>query len=258
MREHYDMIPAWKLKYPADRRSFSVRGEHAGTMDKTMRALFEAVMPVIIHFAATSFLAMAGEAFFPGMDAGTRVTGVTVLSAVLCIPLFCAMYSTDLKRGRFPAGERRESEKLQRQIVICLLCLTAGGACSAAAGLIMRASGLYRFFSNDIQEMLLNSPLLLQLFGIGLAVPVCEEFLYRGLVYGRVRSMIPRGWAVCICSLLFAAGHGNVIQAMYAFPMALILTVLYERDRSLTAPVLFHIGANMLTVAMHILGIAAG
>ena len=45
------MIPALKLKYPADRRSFSVRGEHAGTMDKTMRALFEAVMPVIIHFA---------------------------------------------------------------------------------------------------------------------------------------------------------------------------------------------------------------
>lgn len=223
-------------------------------MDKTVRALFEAVMPVIIHFAAVSLLAMAGESLFPGMDAGMRVTGVTVLAAVLCIPLFGSMYGSDLKRGRFPAGEREENGGRKRSIPACLLFLFGGAACSAAAGFFMRMAGMYRLFSNDTQEMLLKSPLFLQLFGIGLAVPVCEELLYRGLVYGRVRCMIPRRWAVCICCLLFAAGHGNVIQAVYAFPMALILTLLYERNGSLVPPVLFHIGANMLTVVMNAMG----
>lgn len=223
-------------------------------MDKTARALSEAVMPVIIHFAAVSLLTIACEALFPGMEAGTRLTGVTVLAAVLCLPLFAAMYDSDLKRGRFPAGECMETGELRRRIPALILSFAVGAACSAAAGIIMRGAGLYRVFSNDTQEMLLGSPLLLQLFGIGLAVPVCEELLYRGLVYGRVRSMIPRRWAILLCCLLFAAGHGNVIQAIYAFPMALILTVLYERNRSLAVPVLFHIGANMLTVVMNALG----
>ena len=229
-------------------------------MEKTARDFCGAVLPVFIHFAAVSFLSMAGETFFPGTDTGLRVTGVTVLAAAMCTPLFTAMYRRDLRRGRFPAGECSDEKKRRWVIPAALLfalCLAAGAACSAAAGAAMRLLGMYRLFSNETQEMLLSSPPALQIIGIGLIVPVFEELLYRGLVYGRVRSLIPRRWAMILCSLLFATGHGNVIQALYAFPMAILLIALYERDRSLAAPVLFHIGANMFTVVMHLLGAAA-
>ncbi len=88
----------------------------------------------------------------------------------------------------------------------------------------------------------------MQLLGPGLLVPLTEELIFRGLLYGRMRTRLQMKQAVLLSALLFAFYHGNPVQILYAFPMALLLAILYERGESLIYPILFHMGANLTAI----------
>lgn len=114
--------------------------------------------------------------------------------------------------------------------------------------LILNAVHLTEHFSNASQEALFQSNLLLQIIGIGLFVPFVEELVFRGLVYGKMRRLFSFRVAAAVSAALFALYHGNIVQLVYAFPMGLLLAWSYERWGSLSAPVLLHIGANLLGI----------
>ncbi|MCD7882190.1 MAG: CPBP family intramembrane metalloprotease, partial [Lachnospiraceae bacterium] len=84
--------------------------------------------------------------------------------------------------------------------------------------------------------------------GPGLFVPIAEELIFRGLVYARMRIRLQVGSAAFFSALLFALYHGNPIQAIYAFPMAIVLALLYEHGGKLIYPILFHMGANLAAI----------
>ena len=54
--------------------------------------------------------------------------------------------------------------------------------------------------------------------------------------------------AAAVSAALFALYHGNIVQLVYAFPMGLLLAWSYERWGNLSAPVLRHIGANLVGI----------
>lgn len=114
--------------------------------------------------------------------------------------------------------------------------------------LILNVVHLTEHFSNASQEALFQSNLLVQIIGIGLFVPFVEELVFRGLVYGKMRRLFSFRAAAAVSAALFALYHGNIVQLVYAFPMGLLLAWSYERWGSLSAPVLLHIGANLLGI----------
>jgi len=151
---------------------------------------------------------------------------------------------------------------------LCVAAFAAGGLCSYLAGVVMSALHLDRIFSNATQELMLRSPLWLQILGPGLSAAAAEELTYRGLVCSRLRKCLSHVAAAILTSLLFAAGHGNMIQALYAFPMALLLQQLRHlsetetgrRLQVITHPagvliweICFHAGANLLTITLQAL-----
>ena len=74
--------------------------------------------------------------------------------------------------------------------------------------------------------------------------PVCEEIVYRGLVFGaaeRMDGFIP---ALILTTMLFAFGHGTVLQAALAVPVGLILGIVREKKGNLLAPAVLHISLN--------------
>ena len=123
-----------------------------------------------------------------------------------------------------------------------------GMAGNTLFSLILNAVHLTEHFSNASQEALFQSNLLLQIIGIGLFVPFVEELVFRGLVYGKMRRLFSFRVAAAVSAALFALYHGNIVQLVYAFPMGLLLAWSYERWGSLSAPVLLHIGANLLGI----------
>lgn len=82
--------------------------------------------------------------------------------------------------------------------------------------------------------------------GIAVLAPICEELLFRGLIQGELRRVMPEGFAVLVQALLFSAFHVQPIQVIYVFLPALALGAVYAWTRSLWVPIVMHIAFNAL------------
>lgn len=114
--------------------------------------------------------------------------------------------------------------------------------------------------------------LIYELLGSCLVIPVAEELLFRGVVYGRLKLLFAaseagRGAsralppaadafgifgaariAAVLSALLFGLVHFNLVQFLYAGLLGLVLALLYEKSGFLYVPVLGHIAANLAAV----------
>lgn len=113
-----------------------------------------------------------------------------------------------------------------------------------AACWISRSKGLkqIRGFLRDVLGPFLDRCRLIDILFLALLAGVCEEVLFRGLVYQFIRPFNPT-LAIIVTSLLFAAAHA--ITPLYAFLagfMGLYLTALMTVDPSpnLLIPITAH------------------
>lgn len=141
------------------------------------------------------------------------------------------------------------------RIFMGIACFVSGGILDRVWSQVLLWLRVQDYFSNQTQEQLLASQLAVQIIGLGILVPVAEELIFRGLLYARIRRMLPVWASVLTASVIFALYHGNMIQILFAFPMAIILTLLYEKGKWISYPILFHMGVNLTTV---VLGALAG
>jgi membrane protease YdiL (CAAX protease family) len=92
-----------------------------------------------------------------------------------------------------------------------------------------------------------------------LVLPLYEELLFRGALYGGLRRMFHPALAVVIGGLLFGAAHGEFSVALLpTSALGMMLCVLYERTASLATPVMFHAAQNCLVLALLSLGPVSG
>lgn len=85
-----------------------------------------------------------------------------------------------------------------------------------------------------------------EVLGMAVAGPVCEEVIYRGLVFGRGEKLLGRPGAVLVSSLLFGAAHGSLLQMGMAVAAGVLFCLIRLRSRSLCAAVFVHMGVNLL------------
>lgn len=84
-----------------------------------------------------------------------------------------------------------------------------------------------------------------------LAAPLCEEFIFRGLIQGGLRRSLPAWQAIGIAAALFAIVHPPA-SMLPVFVLGLCTGLAYERSGSLLAPMLVHAGYNAVIVAFHL------
>jgi sodium transport system permease protein len=85
---------------------------------------------------------------------------------------------------------------------------------------------------------------------LGAVVPaVCEEALFRGLIFGGLRGL-GAGWAVVLSSLLFGLAHGSVYRLLPTFFLGGVMGLLRWRSGSLAPSMVFHGLHNGLAVAL--------
>jgi len=79
-------------------------------------------------------------------------------------------------------------------------------------------------------------------------VPICEEVFFRGFLQNAFRARMPWLPATIVQCLIFGFGHTfGIVHAIGACFIGLILTLVYERRRTLITPVMVHAGANFLS-----------
>lgn len=91
--------------------------------------------------------------------------------------------------------------------------------------------------------------LFVQILGVGILVPISEEFIYRGLFYNRLKDMWSAKRAAVFTCLVFGLLHGNIVQTVYAIAFSALFIYAYERFGTLKAPILVHIAANLTSLA---------
>jgi len=122
---------------------------------------------------------------------------------------------------------------------------TAGAAVAALAGIACAA--LLPQPAASLPGVLSWDGLWLLAPGV-LAAPLCEEFIFRGLLQGGLRRSLPAWQAIGIAAALFAVVHPPA-SMLPVFVLGLCAGFAYERSGALLAPMLVHAGYNAALLA---------
>lgn len=206
---------------------------------KTVRVL----EPVLIHYVVSNLVGMAGTAIGLHTDAAL----LTMITALLVLPLFLQM----MRRDRADRGEEKETAlSIWEYGKIASL----GVASNLALTVVLNLMLVHFPFSSQVQERLFASGMAAQVVGLGVIVPLMEEVAFRGLVYDRLKDYNKKWSAALIAAAIFALYHGNIVQILFAFPMALIIIGVYRKWSTLKAPVAFHMAVNLSSILLTAFG----
>jgi uncharacterized protein len=87
---------------------------------------------------------------------------------------------------------------------------------------------------------------------VAVIVPIVEETVFRGLLYGWLRSRLGVAAAVILSSLIFAFGHGILMLVPALAVTGLVLALVYEKSGSLWPPIIVHGAINAaMTIALY-------
>lgn len=94
-----------------------------------------------------------------------------------------------------------------------------------------------------------NNPSLLIYLAILTVVvaPLCEEFVFRGYIYGTLKRFSCRFFAATISALFFAVVHTSLWSLAPLFIVGFLLAIIYEISGSLWAAILTHALFNGVT-----------
>ena len=99
----------------------------------------------------------------------------------------------------------------------------------------------------------------LLVFSAVILAPLWEELIFRGLLYGYLKSRMSVFAALLVSSLIFSAYHFNLNALMPLLIVGIATGYIYERTRSLYFAIFFHALFNALSMAvLFILFILAG
>ncbi|MDO4323426.1 MAG: CPBP family intramembrane metalloprotease [Lachnospiraceae bacterium] len=221
-----------------------------------MGEIFGLITPLLLHMMVSELaVALLGSYLDPA--------ACTTIASLLVIPAAFMMYRKDCGRISSEAGRRQskrgflqgEQTECSKGRLLCfgVFCFIAGGVLNILWSGLLNAMHIPDYFSNQTQEALLAGEMLLQVIGLGILVPVAEELVFRGLIYKRMKRFFSVRISVLLSAALFAVYHGNPIQMIFAFPMAIALAAVFEHGKLFIFPVLFHMGANLTAVFLNFL-----
>lgn len=117
-----------------------------------------------------------------------------------------------------------------------------GAGLAAAVGGVAYAAALHQLGLGPSADEAGASPLYSSPWFALLAVvaaPLCEEFIFRGLILGGLARSLPGAWAVVASAAVFAIVHPPVAM-IPVFGLGVCTAIAYRRTGGLTAPMLAH------------------
>ena len=97
---------------------------------------------------------------------------------------------------------------------------------------------------------LLSMPVVIILFLVGLFGPFCEEFTFRGVIYGGLRKSGYLFIAAAVSGIWFGLMHLNLNQFSYAMVLGIVLALLVEASGSIYASIIVHAVVNTWNILL--------
>lgn len=159
---------------------------------------------------------------------------------------------TSVILGMIYRNMEEKSVKTLRTEILCagvLLCM-AGISSSLLFNNLITLSGIKKMFTgyNRIANQLVSPPLWFRIIAMGVVISAAEELVFRGFIYRSLRNRYSFWTAAMVSAVLFGWFHGNLVQGVYGWAVALVLAYGYERYKSIWAPWLIHGSANLTSI----------
>lgn len=224
---------------------------------------------ILVHFGVVGFLIFGGELFPDSI-----VLDFLLSQSILMVPTLIFLLIFE-RRGQRPVTQMPVPGMVNvprpfvapfHRVKISTLLMIA--LCTfLIMPLVTVLNTLTMFFTDNavaaLEGDIISTPFPVMLFMIGIFGPFCEEFVFRGVIYGSYRRSgdyadnscyrkyykngIP---AILLSAFLFGLMHMNFNQALYAFAIGIFLSLLVEAAGSLWASVFCHMFFNSCQVVL--------
>ena len=109
----------------------------------------------------------------------------------------------------------------------------------------LHLNDLFTGYSEVSEQAFSGQPVGLMILVVGIIGPICEELMFRVIVFHRLKDWVKPQAAIVISALLFGIYHGNVVQFFYATCMGVMLAIIYDKTGTLWISIVAHIAANL-------------
>ena len=209
--------------------------------------LWQIIYPIGIYYVVSSLMYFV-LGLFLGDGQQTYMLRQLICSAAT-IPATMSFYKQDKIAEQVVYGT--EKEKLDTKWLADAALAAAGAATlGIAVNNIIAMTPLVQMSEGfqEANQSFFAGTVVFELLGSCLVIPLAEELLYRGVVERRLSLLCGSAPAIVLSAVIFGVMHWNVVQFLYAGILGLLLAWLLERTGFLYAPVLAHIGANVMAV----------
>lgn len=229
--------------------------------------LLEGAVSIAVSMAANSVLLIKNiDAYMAALGSGSQEAlsefiskqldelltysgQITIATAICTIPVMIFLMWRDGKKRR-RAGIVKEPSAPWMKFLAVIPFAAAVGIGLNNILILSNLSAVSESYSQTASTQY-SIPFALQLIGFGLITPLCEELMFRGVIYRRLRmGQMPYKRAMILSALMFGLYHGNLVQFIYAFILGILFVYLYEKYHSLAAPVLAHVFVNLASVIL--------
>lgn len=101
-------------------------------------------------------------------------------------------------------------------------------------------------YTNVQNQLEYTSNSILQLCIVIILIPICEEIIYRRVIFSYLKENYNIVGAIIIQALLFGIAHGNIVQGIYTFILGITLALVYIYCNSLWGSIILHIIFNFM------------
>ena len=172
---------------------------------------------------------------------------ITVGRALLLGPVFMLVMKHDIKYD-IRLDRHVEYDVFNKWYMLVLIPAGIGAAIGFNGLVSLSGIAKYSKVYNELSKMVYNGNIFIQILAAAIAAPIVEELLFRGLIYKRLRYHLSSTWCILISAAVFGLIHGNIVQFVYAFLVGTLLAYVYEKFKTIWAPILMHGMANLSSV----------
>lgn len=227
---------------------------------KAMR-LWNIIYPIAMYYVVTTLTLFMLDFILPEtMDSKLLRQLIT---SVVAFPVLYSFYAPDqILRGKGVIRKDKVVWRFQLTPAKVKQCVLIGiiGGCFALAfnnilGMIQIAE--YSAAYKQVEETFYMGRITLEILALCVVIPIVEELLYRGIVYGRLRDWLGIKAAVLVSAVIFGLVHMNLVQFVYATVFGLLLAWFVEVTEDILGAVIAHMVANLTSVLRAETGVLA-
>lgn len=170
---------------------------------------------------------------------------ISCIAALIAAIVFGMKYYKSIHEGIF----EKEKKVIINDMVIPMLLAAVVSILLSTVLSFMKLDNIYGSYEAT-KSSLLSGNIIYRIISVGVIVPLAEEYVYRGVMYNRIKNEFGYFGAIFFSALSFGLFHFNLLQGVYAFVIGLMFAYFYEKYGNIKVPASMHMSVNIVAIIL--------